>query len=1564
MTGAESLVETLRARGVTLWSEEGRLRYRAPRGGLDPGIVEQIRAHRAEIIEIVSRGGGRPLSFAQERLWFLSRLGLAGSAYHIPMPFHLQGPLDEQALRRSFESLIARHASLRTRFADVAGEGLQYIEERVSLPFERVDLTGVEAAERDVRLRQTLLEGIERPFVLSEAPLMRVMLVKLAAGEHVLLITVHHIVSDGWSLLSVFPRELAKLYEAHRQGREVRLPALPMQYADFAVWQRQWLSGERLERQLGYWRERLRDVAPLDLPTDRNRPAVESHRGATVPLDFGAELSRAVHEFARREGITPFMAVLAALQWVLSRWSGQEDIAVGAAIAGRTHPDSEGIIGFFVNTLVLRTQVSPGLTVRELLARVKEVTLGAYAHQDVPFERLVAELQPQRDLSRQPLFQVLLALHNVPYEAFSLSGVTARWLPQPAVTAKFDLTLHVFELPDGMSGYCDFATDLFDAVTVERLLDHWKRVLAGMVREPQAALATLALMSESERDQVQRLWNQTTVDYPRDQCLHDWFAAQAKRTPDAIAVSCAGEDLTYRELDERSTRLARHLREQGVKAEAVVGLCVPRSPDLLIGLLGILKAGGAYLPLDPGYPRQRLQYMIRDSGAQRVLTHTSVRAALGDHGVPETYIDAEAHIIARHSCEPIGRTAQPGNLAYLIYTSGSTGEPKGVMGIHGAAVNYFHAIRDAYGLSSSDVVLQLTSISFDASIRDLVGPLLLGARLCLLSTEEALSSEKIHGAIDEYRVNTILSITPTLLRHLLEGAHTHTGIRRICVSGEPLHGADLAAARRTFGENTVIVNHYGPAEATMTCSYHAVPLSSSDEYRESRIPIGRPIANVQLYVLDGHLQPVPIGVVGELCVGGAGVTRGYIGREDLTAQQFVADPMRAGGRLYRTGDLARYRRDGTLEFLGRRDHQVKLRGNRIELGEIEAALLRIEGISEAVAAVREDALGEPRLVAWLAGPAHQLPDRREIRKELAESLPQYMIPSAFVFLPELPLLPNGKVDRGALPAPTAFHTTQYVAPRTPTEQALADIWAELLPGEQVAVTSNFFELGGHSMLALRMLARARSTLGVDIPLKLLFESPTVEGLALLVERERAHARDRVPDQPIVRRGARPPLPMSVGQKIFESIYDGLEHCEILHSWVSQRLVGPLDVQALEESFLEIVSRHASLRMQYPRDASGTPQLQVSDEPRLDFVFIPHTDDVESAVVDAVARRFNLATGPLLRVLVVRLAPAEHLMTIIVHHSVFDAWSFGVLIRELSALYTGRVTGKPVQLPPLPIDLQDYTAWLYEWLAGEGGRRSLEFWRRTFAGGEKPFELPVDEVPATAVGSRNFLISGGVSDSTVRALRELALQEGAMLSTVVLTAFAIAMSRWSGRDDVFIDVNHPCRLRPEVQDLIGFIAEVWVMRTNVGGGRSFLDVLRQIVTLSREATEHMQVPLGILFPELKKLPRTQPLLLTTFNYINRDFLGGRDGSTERLLAPDLRMEHVPKPMEATRFLAESTNKKLSVAIIETRESLSWSIEYAGHRFSEASVEAFSGNLARLLESVASDPHFARAPLRRD
>ncbi|WP_315792608.1 non-ribosomal peptide synthetase [Bradyrhizobium sp. SZCCHNRI1002] len=1082
-----------------------RAMFDAPRLSDLAGRIESALRSGAGValppLQVQPRPERLVLSYAQERLWFLDQLGLVGAAYNLPFAVRLEGTLDTIALERSFAEVVRRHEAMRTHFETEQGQAVQIIDAPSVFRLGRDDLSELEDDEvRRLRIDRLLRDAAVQPFDLSRGPLFRARLIRLGPQDHVVLVTMHHIVSDGWSI-GVLVRELAALYEAYRTNAAPPLADPQVQYADYALWQRAWLQGEALERQLAYWKTRLTGApAALELPTNRARPAVASFAGGMVPFTLSRALSDGLKALSSRSGATLYMVLLAAHQVLLSRYSGQTDIVVGSPIAGRVDRQLEGLIGFFVNTLAMRTDLSGNPSFIELLGRVKEVALGAYAHQDLPFEKLVEELQPVRDLSRQPVFQVSFSLQNTPQDAIELPVLTLRLLGSEHRTSLFDLTLFMRETEAGLVGTFEYASDLFDRATIERLAEHFEILLGGIVSTPEARLSELPLLSEAERHQLIIDWNATKADYPADKCLHELFAEQAARTPDGLAVVFEGQQLSYQELDIRSNQLAHHLRRLGVGPEVVVGLCVERSLEMVVALLGILKAGGAYLPLDPGYPAERLSYMMQNAGAPVIVTQQRLAASLPAHAGRVVEIDAAWSAIAAEPQQAPVDSSRPGNLAYVIYTSGSTGRPKGVANTHGGIVNRLVWMQAAYRLGPGDRVLQKTPFSFDVSVWEFFWPLIEGVPL-VVARPEGHQDPSYLAALIQREAVTIAHFVPSMLQVFLETEDVSrcVSLRAVMCSGEAL-GGELKTRflRRSRSE---LHNLYGPTEAAVDVSAFACRLGAD----AVSVPIGRPISNMQLHVLDDHGALVPVGVAGELYIGGVGLARGYFGRADLTAERFVPSPFGDGERLYRTGDLVRCRTDGELEYLGRLDHQVKIRGFRIELGEIEAALAEHADVSQAVVTAPADGSGDRRLVAYVVGDEKTI-DPVALSAHLKRRVPDYMVPaaSAFVILDQLPLSPNGKLDRDALPQPQRRHSAGEAAPRTAAEEILAKLWSDLLGLHGVGVHDDFFELGGHSLLAMRLIAQVRHALGVDLPVRLLFEEkPTIGVMAAHIAVARA-----------------------------------------------------------------------------------------------------------------------------------------------------------------------------------------------------------------------------------------------------------------------------------------------------------------------------------------------------------------------------------------------------------------------------------------------------------------------------
>ncbi|MEW5925850.1 MAG: amino acid adenylation domain-containing protein [Gemmatimonadota bacterium] len=1075
--------------------------------------------------------GPVPLSSAQQRLWLVDRLQPGTAAYNLPAALRLRGRLDARTLEAALGEIVRRHESLRTVFLERGGEPLQAVLPPAPLPLPLVDLGALAEEARERELLRLAGEETARPFDLERGPLLRSALVRLGAREHAVLFTVHHIVSDGWSM-GVLVSELSQLYAAFAAGRPSPLPEPEVQYADFALWQREQLSGPRTEELLGFWRRRLEGAPPLlDLPVDRPHPPVADPRGGqhTAQLDLAA--ARALRELGRREGATLFMTLLAGWQALLARYSGQEDVVVGSPVAGRTSLQVEGLIGMFVNTLVLRTDLSGDPTARELIARVREGVLEAQAHQELPFERLVEELAPERSLRSTPLFQVLFALQNSHDQALRLGELEVDTIDVAPRSTKFDLELSLSEHEGGIEVQVGYRASLFDAATAGRIARQLEALLAAMAADPDRRLSDIDLMGPGEREQVLGAWNATAREYP-PLPAHRLFAEQAARTPGAVAVLSGAGSLTYAGLDARAGALAARLRGLGVGPEVPVGLCVERTPEMVAGVLGIWKAGGAYVPLDPAYPAERLALIARDAGLRVVVASDEAAGAVPEFGgvvvtpLPPTPSpargegehdgaeDASAVAVAGCSLFPV-----PCSLAYVIYTSGSTGTPRGVHVEHRSLSNLLHAGREAFGVRAGDVVPVLASHAFDIWLFEAVLPLTVGAAVRLVERERVMDPAGLAAEVGDA---TVLHAMPALMRPLAREAAASAGsrfagLRSVLVGGDLVAPELLAEMREAFPSAEIRVA-YGPTEATVLASAHRVPAAGAIGGHR----IGAPLGNVRLYVCDALGGAQPVGVPGELWIGGAGVARGYGGRPELTAERFVPDPFggEPGARLYRSGDRVRWRAEGELEFLGRVDHQVKVRGFRIEPGEVEAALERHPAVREAVVGVRDDG-GERRLVAYVVAADGAEAGVGELRAWLRGSLPEYMLPSAVVALESLPLTPTGKIDRRALPAPDASAGGAYTAPRGESEERLAAIWAEVLGVDRVGAEDDFFALGGHSLLATRVASRVRQAFGVEMPLRALFEAPTVAGLAGRVGalRSAAQVEDREVEEETARLAA-------------------------------------------------------------------------------------------------------------------------------------------------------------------------------------------------------------------------------------------------------------------------------------------------------------------------------------------------------------------------------------------------------------------------------------------------------------
>ncbi|HEY7216731.1 MAG TPA: amino acid adenylation domain-containing protein, partial [Thermoanaerobaculia bacterium] len=1457
-----------------------------------------------------------PLSFAQQRLWFIDQFEPGSPLYNMPLALRVEGPLQGEVLALCLGEVVRRHEALRTVFAALEGLPVQVVQPAAPLALPVVDLSGLPATVREAAVFALAAAEAGRPFDLTRGPLLRGVLLQLAEDDHVVALTLHHIVSDGWSM-GILVREVSALYGAFAEGRPSPLPELPIQYADFAAWQRSWLHGEILESEISFWRQQLTGLPPLlELPTDRPRPAVQSFRGATRPVRLPAELLRQAQALGQREGATLFMVLLAGFQILLARYSGQQDLAVGTPVAGRNRVETEGLIGFFVNTLVLRGDLTGKPDFRTAVARVRERELAAQMHQDVPFEKLVQELAPERSLAHAPLFQVMLALQNAPLGELEIEGLRLRPVGGAETTAKIDLMLGVEELDGGLEGGLDYATALFDAATVDRLIGHFEQLLGAAVTAPELSAFALPLLRPQESAQLLAEWNDTRQPAPEDLCLHDLFAVHAARRPRAVAAVYAGRSLTYGELAKRAAILATHLRAAGTGPDTLVGICLNEGLERLVAVLGVFLAGGAYLPLDPAYPRERLVAMIADAGVGVVLTEEGLRGLL-----PAT---VEALLISsrtsrKRRSKAVPRAAGPQNLAYVIYTSGSSGRPNGVMVTHGSAVRLILSAIAEAGLGPHTRGLHYISFSFDPSILEIWTTLAAGGTLVVAPQETRLSAETLGSVIRREGITFTmgppgtLALLPTglpTLDTLLVGAER-------CPAEVASRWAPPASGLRH------LFNSYGPTEATI----YTTSADLRGAYRREP-PIGRPVANSRAYVLDPNGRLVPAAVPGELCVAGPGLARGYLNRPALTAERFVPDPFgEAGSRLYRAGDLVRWMPDGNLEFLGRVDDQVKIRGIRVELGEVEAALAAQPGVREAAVIVREDVPGDRRLVAYVVGGG----TAAVLRGALRERLPDAMVPTAFVTLAALPRTPNGKVDRKALPAPEQRGCEEgYLPPRTPVEEVLAGIWAELLGIDRVGAADNFFELGGHSLLATQVTSRLRGAFGVEMPLRDLFEAPTPAELAVRVEAARQAAAKwtvppLVPIAPSLRQG---PLPLSFAQQRLWFV-DRFEPGRPLYNLqVALHVEGPLDSAVLVRCLGEVVRRHQTLRTVFAApEGSAVQVIQPAAPfvlPRVDLSGLPQAvgeATARSLTAEEAGRPFDLARGPLLRGVLMRLRDADHVAVLTLHHIVSDGWSMGILVREVAALYAAFAESLPSPLPELPVQYADFAAWQHSWLHGELLESEVSFWRRQLAGLPPLLELPTDR-PRPAVQSfRGTIRPVRLPAELTRQAQALGRREGATLFMVLLAGFQALLARYSGQRELAVGSPVAGRNRVEIEDLIGFFVNTLVLHGDLTSEPAMGELLGRIRETALAAYLHQDVPFEKLVQELS--PERNRAQTPLFQVM----LALQNLPVESVEMPDLRLR--PVNVEATTATCD-----LALRVAEEDGGLSGGIEYATDLFDAA------------------------------
>ena len=1507
---------------------------------------------KTKAIAPAPRNQDLPSSFIQEQFWYLIQQDRNSAIYYtIKAAWRLTGILNLTALERATAEIVSRHEILRSTFQLTNGLLVQVIAPSLQIPVLAIDLQNLSREEQSETIKRYAREELERPFDLAKGPLLRIMVLRLGSKSHALLLTMSHIIGDAWST-GIFFQELMTIYSAFASGQSSPLPKLSVQYADFACWQRQQLTERMLKPQLDYWKKQLSDSLPLlELPTDRARPSEQTFRGGRQQFHVRADLTEKLLKLSQREGATLYMTVLAALATLLFRYSSQEDINIGTPVSQRNLVETESLIGSFLNILVLRIKLQNNPTFRDLLSQVRQTVLEALVNQDVPYAQVLETIQPERQLSYNPLFQVILDWINLPtskLEQLETSGLTTEPLLEiqdiEDKTTAVDLCLLVWETKGELNGYFQYSTDLFDAETISRMGEHFQVLLEAIVANPEVKVGELPLLTPSEHHQLLVEWNNTQGEYPQDKCIHQLFEEQVERTPDAVAVVFAEEQLTYRELNSRANQLAHYLQSLGVQQEVLVGICVERSLEMIIGLLGILKAGAAYVPLDPDYPPERLAYILSDSQAVVLLTTKELARRLPS--LPELVVclDSDSELIWTGSTGNPSLLVRPDNLAYIIYTSGSTGKPKGVQIAHSSVVNLLHSIIACPGLDARDTTVAITSISFDACVPEIYGLLIVGGKVAIASREATQDPVQLMESIDKHKA-TVMSGTPATWRMMIDVGWGGRKEMKIISTGESL-SRDLA--NKVLEKCASLWNLYGPTEITVWATLYQVQVG------EETVAIGRPIANTQIYILDDRLQAVPIGVPGELYIGGMGLARGYLNRPELKDQKFIPNPFsdEPGSRLYKTGDKARYLPDSNIEFIGRIDNQVKIRGFRIELGEIEATLTQHPSLRQAVVVVREDTPGDKSLVAHII--AKEQVAVSVLRTFLKTKLPDYMVPSAFVFLEAIPLTPNGKINRRALPAPdsSSFGSLAKIAPRTPTEELLADIWAEVLGLEKVGIEDNFFEIGGHSLKAMQAISRIGDTFSVELPLKKLFQLPTIAELAKGIEKARTEGETglQLPAIAPIARDGNIPLSFAQQRLWFLDLLEGKSATYNIP--VAIYLEGSLNIVALEAALVEIVRRHEVLRVTFSAE-NGTPFQAIAPASNLELLVIDlqnlpeaiRESEVQKLANEEASKFFDIATELLVRFKLLGLSAKSNVLLLTMHHIVSDDWSLGVFFRELQVIYEAFSQQKPSPLPELPIQYADFAIWQRQCLTSEALATELNYWKQQLADIPPQLELPTDRPRPSVRGFRGGSESFSISGELTAKLLQVNQKYNATLFMTLLAAFSTLLYRYSGQTDIVVGAPIANRDRPEIESLIGFFVNTLVLRTTFAENPSFVSLLHQLRKTCLDAYSHGDVPFEQLVEELQ--PERNQSYTPLFQVMFALQYAESEKTGENWELSGLKVSRLQTNNATSQF-------DLTLWMRETESGLTGRWEYNTDLFDAETISRMAGHFQILLEAIVDRP----------
>ena len=1619
----EAFLSDLKNRGIKLWADGDNLRCTAPKNSMTADIQKKIASQKQLILCFLKQTDTKdditlinthkesntiprlklkpeqplPLSFSQQRLWFLDQLEKSAT-YNIPAALHIQGFINADFLEKSLNDIVQRHEVLRTTFrgfdhhfgqttafpgspspnddqgffrndeseinaspfsSPTEGTAVQIIKPFLKVPLNLLDLSLLTQEKQQAETKLWIEQGEKYLFNLSDGPLLWVMLIKLVEDQHLLLLTMHHIIADGWSV-GVLIQEMTTFYSGYCSQKPTVLPPLPIQYADFSLWQRTWLNQGELDRQLNYWQTQLTDLPEIiKLATDRPRPPVQSFRGSVERFKLDLKLTKALKIVSRNHNTTLFMTLLTGFTVLLNRYSNQEDIVIGSPVANRNRSELEPLIGFFLNTLVLRINCEKYPTFEQLLKQVKKTTLDAYNHQDVPFEHLVERLKPTRSRSYSPLFQVMFGLQNTPKKSLKLPGLELTQLDQQFIPAKYDLYLGMEESEDSILGEFEYNTDLFDQSTLHRMIDHFKNLLHSATQNPELMIQKMPMLNTMEYHQMVTLWNQTTLQEPPSFCLHTLLEKQILENPNKTALMFGNESLSYLQLNEQANQLAHYLIAQGVKSGSLVGICLERSFNTVIGVLAILKAGGAYIPMDPYHPKDRLKLLIEDSNLQWMVTHSTLLQQLPDHQALTIVIDKMLDSIQQCPTTNPQTEVNPKHPAYVIYTSGSTGRPKGVVVLHGRLTRMFLVTQQWFHFDQNDVWSLFHSFSFDFSVWEMWGALLFGGRLVIIDRATSRSPEAFYNVLYTEKI-TILNNNPSVFQALTTLEESESvkplSLRLVIFGAEPLKIQNLKPWFDRHGdEKPQLINLYGITESTVHTTYH--PLSKKD-LKNHNLIIGPPRAELHpLYILDDHLKPVPIGVPGQLYVGGHGLALEYLNQPQLTDERFLTDPFsnHPDSRLQKTGDLARFLESGNIAFLGRSDYQVKVRGFRIELGEIEAVLSQHPDIYEVAATTYEERVEEnteKRLVVYVEPHKQQQPEVENLKKYLKQKLPDYMIPTLFIIIPSLPRSPNGKVDRRLLPKPDKNLNRSkkvYDPPKTQTEQMVSETWSTLLTIKQISREDDFFDLGGHSLMATRVISRLRERFKLDLPLSLLFDTPTVKGISHYIDIKLLESNRLQPPPPIELTDRATPIPLSFAQQrlwFLEQLEGGLSTYTMPGAI---QLRGTLDRVSLEKSIKTIIQRHESLRTTFP-SVNGTPIQKINPTLNKPLIAIDldqgldektKQDNLYKIIEESMQKPFDLTEDILLRITLIRLDEQHHVLVFVMHHIASDGWSLSLFIQELSQFYNAFIQGKPASLPPLPIQYIDFSQWQHQWLKSASMNTQREYWKKQLSNAATLLELPTDRPRPPIQTFQGKDIYFQIDRSLSNKLSELSQRSGSTLFMTLLSVFATLLCRYSEQEDLIIGTPVANRNQAQTENLIGFFINTLALRIDLSDDPTFYELLIRVRNMSLEAFSHQDIPFEQLVEEIQPTRNLShsPLFQVMFALQN---------------TPSNPLELTHLTVTPLELVGKSSKFDLTLSMEETDQGLEGGFEFNTDLFDDTTIHRMIGHFKALLNAVTKNP----------